>query len=387
MDGAGRLYFDNAATSFPKPATVYEAMDSYARTIGGSAGRSAHAQAIAGSRLLFSLREELAELMGANADLVVLTKNATEAINLVLHSLVEEKGRVAHSPLEHNAVMRPLQTLAAARGVKLHEIPGDEHGRVTAETLDAFLNKRSVDLVVLNHASNVHGLALDLTVLGEICEYYETPLIVDGAQSGGVLPINMEAMRIAALCLTGHKGLFGPTGTGALLLDDGMADRIDPLLHGGTGSVSEQETMPDFLPDRLEAGTHNTIGAAGLLAGIRYLIDRSVEAIGEHEQDLRERMIARLREIDGVEILGDVAGPATATVSILTPLAPSDLAYLLNEQYGISVRAGLHCAPRAHQTLGTMPAGAVRLAPGALTLPDAIDEVADALAEIMATVK
>lgn len=383
MDKPGRLYFDNAATSYPKPPAVYEAMDRYARLVGGSAGRSAHRQAVAGSRLLFDLRSELADLAGGDPDLVVLTKNATEAINLLLLSLLKEGTTVAHGALEHNAVMRPLSHLAASRAVRLVEVPGDEHGRMTAANLQKIVRQEKVDLVVTLHASNVHGLAQDLTAIGEVCRGSAIPLVVDAAQSAGVMPIDMRAMNIAALCLTGHKSLLGPTGVGALLLTPDVADRIQPVFHGGTGSVSEQETMPDFLPDRLEAGTHNTIGAAGLLAGLRYVAGRTVADNERHERVLRNKIIDGLKGIGGLRVLGDDQAPATSTVSFTAPLAPSDIAYLLDQRYGISVRPGLHCAPRAHRTLGTMPAGALRLAPGPLTESAAVDEVLAAIGEIM----
>lgn len=382
----GRLYFDNAATSFPKPPEVYEALDAYARTVGGSAGRSAHAAAVAGNRTIFALRTELAEMMGGDGDLTILTKNATEAINLVLFSLLEKDMVVAHGALEHNAVMRPLHFLARMRHARLIEVPGDEHGRMTPAALAQVVAKHRPDLVVTLHASNVHGLAQDLAGLGEVCRQADIPLIVDAAQTGGCLPINMEEMGLAALCLTGHKSLLGPTGTGALLLSEEIADRMQPLLFGGTGSESEREEMPEFLPDRLEAGTANTIGAAGLLAGVRYLAQRTIEDVAEYEAMLRARMLERLREIPGLAIVGDAPGPATAVVSFCSPLTPSDLAFVLNEQYDIATRGGLHCAPRAHRALGTLPQGTLRLSPGPLTPPEAVDEVTDAIAEILENV-
>ena len=383
MERAERFYFDNAATSFPKPAEVYEAMDRCAREAGGNAGRGAHDLSLTGSRLLSSLRHELAALIGGDPNLVVLTKNATEAINIVLLGLLKRGATVAHGPLEHNAVMRPLSHLMTNEKVRLVEVPGDAQGRIAPDTLRRTLAEQHVDLVVTLHCSNVHGLAQDLDGLAEVCRRRRVPLVVDAAQSAGALPIDMEGMRIDALCLTGHKGLFGPTGTGALVLGADIADRIPPLLYGGTGSVSERENMPDFLPDRLEAGTPNTCGAAGLLAGVGYLARRTVADVAGYETELRQRMLERLRSIDGLRLLGDVPGPAVATVSFTAPLLPGDLAHLLQQQYGVAVRAGLHCAPRAHRTLGTMPAGALRLAPGPLTPLDAVDEVTDAIARIV----
>jgi len=383
MDDRARLYFDNAATSFPKPPEVYDALDRFARENAGSAGRSAHEHAIAGARLLFELRTELAVLLGGEAELVIFTKNATEALNLALLGLLGAGATALHGALEHNSVVRPLAHLAQARGVNLIEVAGDEQGRLTPDALDRALNRGRADVVVTLHASNVHGLAQDLAALGDVCRKHDVPFVVDAAQSAGALPLDLRAMNIDAMCVTGHKALFGPTGTGALLLSPRLADRIPPLLFGGTGSVSGQETMPGFLPDRLEGGTQNAHGLAGLLAGVGQIAERTIEMIEAHERLLRERLLTGLRAIPGLRILGDAAGPATSTVSFTGPLASSDIGHLLNERYGIAVRAGLHCAPNAHRALGTMPGGAVRLSPGLFTPVDAVDEVLDAVGEIV----
>ncbi|MDP8225161.1 MAG: aminotransferase class V-fold PLP-dependent enzyme [Candidatus Lernaella stagnicola] len=383
MNDAARLYFDNAATSYPKPESVYEAMDRYARQSGGSAGRSAHRHALDGSRLLFHLRTELAELLGGDEDRVVLTMHATEAINLALFSLLEPGATCLHGALEHNAVMRPLAHLAATRKAHLVEVPGDDQGRMTPAALDRALHETGAKLVVTLHASNVNGAAQDVAALSEVAARHDARFVVDAAQSAGVLDLDQKAMGIDALCVTGHKALFGPTGTGALLLSETVSDRIQARMHGGTGSQSESEHTPDFLPDRLEAGTPNTFGAAGLLAGIRFVRERGVADIARHERELRSRMIDRLRAIDDLTVYGDMSGPATSVVSFTCSLAPSDVAFLLAERYGIAVRPGLHCAPRAHRTLGTMPAGTLRLAPSVLTPVDAVDEVAAAIAEIV----
>jgi cysteine desulfurase / selenocysteine lyase len=385
MRDPARLYFDNAATSFPKPEAVYQAMDNYARQIGGSAGRSAHDAAIGGSRLLFRLRGALAELCGGADDRVAFTKNATEALNLALFSLVPQGGVCVHGPLEHNAVMRPLQHLARTRDVRLIEAPGDAQGRIRVEALASIFDETPVDVLVTQHASNVNGVAQDLDALGRVARRHGAAFVVDAAQSAGCLPLAQETMGIDALAVTGHKGLLGPTGIGALLLSEKVAEHIESLLHGGTGSDSESETMPAFLPDRLEGGTLNTFGAAGLLAGVEYLLERGVEVIAAHEAELRTRLIAGLSAIDGVRVLGDASGPATAVVSFTCGLSPSDLAYLLAQRYGIAVRAGLHCAPRAHAMLGTLPEGAVRLAPGPLTPVTACDEVVAAVADLVTT--
>lgn len=385
MPDDARLYFDNAATSFPKPESVYDALDRYARGSGGSAGRSAHARALDGSRLLFRLRGALADLIGGSDDRIVLTANATEALNLALFSLLPQNAVCAHGALEHNGVMRPLRHLAATRGVRLIEVPGDAHGRMTPDALENVLAAGKVDVVATLHASNVHGLLQDAAALGETAARHGALFVLDAAQTGGAAALDLAAMHVDALALTGHKGLLGPTGTGALALSARVADRIAPLRHGGTGSESAAETMPDFLPDRLEAGTPNTFGAAGLLAGIQYVTERGIADIAAHEAALRARLLAGLRGIANVTVYGDSDAPATAVVSFTCPLAPSDMAFLLSERYGIAVRPGLHCAPRAHRTLGTMPAGTVRLAPGPLTPPDAVDEACRAIADLLRT--
>jgi selenocysteine lyase/cysteine desulfurase len=249
--------------------------------------------------------------------------------------------------------------------------------------LAALIERARPAAFVTLHASNVCGVAQDVAALGEVCRRRGVWFVLDAAQSAGSLPLDAAAMHIDALCLAGHKSLFGPTGIGALALSERAAERMQPLIRGGTGSQSDRETMPDFLPDCLEAGTPNTFGAAGLLAGVRWLATRTVEAVAREERARRDRLVERLRGISGVRIFGDDPGPAAAVVSIATPLAPSDLAQLLDARYGLAVRAGLHCAPRAHRFFGTFPAGTVRLAPGLFTPPAAIDEAADAIAEIL----
>jgi selenocysteine lyase/cysteine desulfurase len=333
--------------------------------------------------MMFALRHELAGLMGGDADRTTFTKNGTEALNLAIFSLVPDGGTVIHGPLEHNAVMRPLTHLAQTRGVRLIEAPGDAHGRIDPIALDRLAAEAKPDVVATLHASNVHGLLQDIGAIGEICRRRAITFVVDAAQSAGCAPLDQAAMCIDALCLTGHKALFGPTGTGALLLSAPAAERIQPRIHGGTGSQSEKELMPDFLPDRLEAGTPNTFGLAGLQAGVQYVTGRTVADIVAHERELRMRLRERLRGIPGVRVLGDDEGPATAAVGFTCALAPSDLAFLLDQRYGIAVRAGLHCAPRAHRTLGTLSTGAIRMSPGAFTPPGAVEEAADAIAEIL----
>jgi cysteine desulfurase/selenocysteine lyase len=264
----------------------------------------------------------------------------------------------------------------------LLEIPGDADGRMTFAALRQAMAREPIAAVVTLHGSNVNGAVQDLAGLGELCRARDIPFIVDAAQTAGCWPLDQQAMGIDALCITGHKSLLGPTGIGALLLSERAADGVAPLIRGGTGSESEREAMPDFLPDRLEAGTPNTFGAAGLLAGVRYLARRTVADVRRQEQEVRARLIDRLRAIPGIKLLA-AEGDAVAVLSLVGKLEASDLAYLLDERFGIATRAGLHCAPRAHRTLGTLARGTLRLSLGPLTPPAAVEEVADALRDLL----
>jgi cysteine desulfurase / selenocysteine lyase len=381
------IYFDNAATSWPKPPGVAQAMVHFMEAVGANPGRAAHRQAIASGRVVYGAREAVCALFHAPDPLrLVFCKNVTEALNLALRGLLRPGDHVITSSMEHNAVMRPLRALEAQRngpagGVEVTVVPCSPQGELDPAGVEAAI-RPNTRLVALNHASNVVGTLLPVAEVGQICRQRGLLLLVDAAQTGGAYPLDMEASCIDLLGFTGHKSLGGPTGTGGLIFGDRVDERqIDPLLRGGTGSRSEHEVQPDFLPDMYESGTPNVVGLAGLEAGVRWVLERGVEVIHAHEVALSRRLIEGLRAIRGVVVYGTL-DPAlqTATVSFnIAGLAPSEVGLLLDDEYGILCRVGLHCAPAAHRTIGTFPTGTVRFGLGAFNTAEDVDIAVDAV--------
>jgi cysteine desulfurase family protein len=352
---------------------------------GGNPGRSGHALAVAAQGVVNDTRRQLAALLGApDPSRVVFTVNATEALNQALFGVLEPGDRVVTTSLEHNALIRSLAVLTG-RGVTVERVEGSPDGSIDLDDLARALRAHPTRLVAMTHASNVVGTILPATEAARLAHDHGALFLLDAAQTAGALPIDVREMGVDLLALPGHKGLLGPTGTGALYVADGMI--LTPLRYGGTGIRSEDERMPEELPEGLEAGTLNTVGLAGLGAALRFLSERGVAAVRAHEMALTERLLAGLREISGLRIYG-VADPVrqVATVSIsLRDWEPVDLAAVLDSSFGIAVRAGLHCAPAAHSTLGTFPRGTVRLSAGCFTTDDDIDHVVAALNQVAAT--
>ncbi|MCI8909261.1 MAG: aminotransferase class V-fold PLP-dependent enzyme [Oscillibacter sp.] len=350
------IYLDSAATTFQKPPSVAAAVAKALDTM-SSPGRGSYPEAMAAADTAFACRMELAELFHLeNPEGVVFTLNATHALNLAIKSLVPPGGRVVISGYEHNAVTRPLAALGAE--ILVAAAPLFRRGAV-AEAFDRLVTP-GTDAVICNHVSNVFGFIQPVEEIAAICRARGVPLILDLSQSAGVLPVDMTALGAAFAAMPGHKGLYGPQGTGVLLCA-GKAP-VQPLLEGGTGSLSIQQEMPDFLPDRLEAGTHNMPGIAGLLEGVRYVRRRGLESICQRERRLALTMAEGLRELPGLTVyalpgLRDQAGvlsvvPAERDVE--------ELGQALTRQ-GVAVRTGLHCAPLAHRSAGTLDTGTVRL--------------------------
>ena len=314
---------------------------------------------------------------------MVFTSNATAALNLALAGLLTPPAHVITTGMEHNAVMRPLRALEQL-GVSISIIPCEPDGSLKPQTLDGLIRPET-RLIVANHASNVCGTILPIREIGAVARRHHIPFLVDAAQTAGCVPIDLAADNIDLLAFTGHKSLLGPTGTGGLAIrDDFDIDRLPPLIRGGTGSRSEHEHQPDFLPDKYEAGTSNVIGLAGLRAGVCYVLDKGVNEIGAHERMLTQQLIDGLREIPGLRVLGTQdANRQTAVVSFtIDGRSISDLAHALDEEYEIMCRPGLHCAPRAHRTLGTLPDGAIRFAPGPFNTEAEIAQAIDAVARL-----
>ena len=378
------IYLDHAATSWPKPPDVVAAMTEYLSHAGGNPGRSGHRLSIAAGRVVYETRELLAELFGAPDPLrVVLTPNVTFALNTALWGLLSSGDRVVTTSMEHNSVMRPLRAFEA-QGLDLHVVTCRPDGTLDMEAMRAAVTT-GTRLVVVTHASNVVGTILPIGEIADIAHQAGALLLVDAAQTAGVLPIDVQAMGIDLLAFTGHKGLQGPPGTGGLVIAPHLdAATIRPIFMGGTGSLSEKELQPPFLPDRLECGTINSVGFAGLGAGVRLILAKGVDAIRSHEVAVTERLVAGLSDIPGLVLYGPTnSTQRTATVSIrLKEYSPSEIGWRLDEEHDILCRVGLHCAPVAHRTLGTFPDGTVRLAPGMFTTVSEIDATISALRQI-----
>jgi cysteine desulfurase family protein len=367
------IYFDNAATSWPKPPGVAEAMVHFVDAVGANPGRAAHRLAVESGRIVYDAREAVCELFNGPDPLrVVFGKNITEALNLVLRGLLRPGDHVITSSMEHNSMMRPLRALERS-GVEVTVVRCSRQGMLDPADVEAAI-QADTKLVALNHASNVVGTLLPVAEVGGICRRHDLLLLVDGAQTAGAYPIDMQADQIDLLGFTGHKSMGGPTGTGGLIVGERVDEtEMEPLIRGGTGSRSEHEMQPDFLPDMYESGTPNVAGLAGLGAGVRWVLERGVQAIRAHEVGLTHTLIEGLRGIPSLGPGGSAQRPGvivygaldaelqTATVSFnVAGMAPSEVGLRLDDEYGIMCRVGLHCAPAAHKTIGTFPDGAVR---------------------------
>jgi cysteine desulfurase family protein len=377
-------YLDHAATSFPKPVAVVEAVRDYLLHRSANPGRSGHSLSAQAARVVFETRVALAELLGAgDPRQIIFLPNATYGINLALNGYLRDGDHVVVSSLEHNSVMRPLRHLRQLRRLKVTTVLSDDEGVLDPQRF-ADAMRAETRLVVVNHASNVVGTIAPLTEIREAIG--EVPLLVDAAQTAGAVPIDVAGDRIDMLAFAGHKSLLGPQGVGGLYVRPGLDVR--PLVFGGTGSGSESDEQPSTLPDFYESGTPNGPGIAGLGAGVRYVQQRGIGEIRQHEQALFTRLRNRLSDIPGVTLSGP-ADPAKnlPVVSLgMARVQPSELAHVLDRRFGVLTRAGLHCAPEAHRSLGTFPHGSVRLSAGCATSLEEIDRAADAVAEIAAEV-
>jgi cysteine desulfurase family protein len=356
------IYLDNPATSWPKPPQVKDAMNKFMEEVGANPGRSGHLLSIEAARIVYGAREALSVLFHVkDSSRIVFTMNATESINLALKGLLRPKDHVITSSMEHNSVMRPLRELEK-NGVELSIIPCSKEGMLDPREMEKRI-KSNTKMVVLNHASNVTGTRLPVQEVALITRRHDLLFLVDAAQTAGAYPIDVERDGIDLLAFTGHKSLYGPQGTGGLVMGERVnVKEMVPLKQGGTGSRSEFEEQPDFLPDRFESGTPNGVGIAGLLAGVQFILGKGVEQIRQNESTLIEKLMMGLRKISQVKFYGpENQKDRIATLSFnLEHLAPSGVALRLEREFGILCRPGLHCAPAAHRTIGTFPEGTVR---------------------------
>ena len=380
----GALYLDNAATSWPKPPEVAQAMARFLEETGANPGRSGHRLSIEAARLVYETRVAVSEMFGAEDPLrVVFGLNITDGLNLALHGLLKSGDHVITSSEEHNAVMRPLNDLAQ-KGVQVTKVACNGDGSLDANLVEAAIQSNT-RLIVLNHASNVCGTILPIKEVGQIARKHGVLFLLDCAQTAGVLPIDMEADGIDLLAFTGHKSLYGPMGTGGLVVGPRLKpSALLPIRQGGTGSRSEQEVQPDFFPDRYESGTPNALGLAGLLAALNWLKAEGIEAIREREEVLCSELLAALVEIEGVELYGTRdASKQTATVAFnIRGMESSTVGLRLDEEFDILCRVGLHCAPSAHHSLGSFPDGSVRFGLGAFNNLEDVRFAVDAVRQL-----
>ncbi|MTV50591.1 aminotransferase class V-fold PLP-dependent enzyme [Heliobacillus mobilis] len=372
------IYMDNAATSWPKPDSVWDEVLRVGKNVGANPGRAGHQMAIDAGRVIYKARVAIARLFHLSDPLrVVFTINATEALNLAILGSIKPGDHVLTSQLEHNAVARPLRYLQD-KGVEVTYLPGDEYGRISPNELRQS-RKANTKALILSHASNVTGALQDLKSLSKAAKELDLRVIVDAAQTAGVQQIDMEEWGIDLLAFPGHKGLVGPQGTGGLCIAQGID--VEPLRFGGTGSQSESELQPDVLPDRFESGTPNTPGIAGLAAGLEFIAQTGRENIESHESKLTELILNGLGDIEKVKVYGPpVKEPRAAVISFnVDGMEASEMGFLLDQVYQIAVRTGLHCAPVSHRKNGTLERGTVRLSPGYFNSEAEVKEVLAAI--------
>lgn len=379
-----KVYLDNGSTSFPKAPGVAEAMSHFITEVGCNISRGGYETAYDLGDTIFETRSMLCRMFNFSEEkYVVFTPSVTYSLNFVIKGLLKSGDHVIMSSMEHNAVARPCQSLKDF-GVEVTIVPCDRDGVLD---IDAFKNsfKENTKLVVMSHASNVCGTVLDAEEVGKICKEKGVFFALDAAQSAGVINIDFEKFNLSALCLTGHKGLLGPQGTGALLLRHELAEALDPVISGGTGSASHLLTMPEFMPDKFEAGTLNLPGIIGLNASLEYIHRVGIDTIFETEKQLAQLFIEEIDKLPNVKIIGVRDwNKRVGTVSLdFESIDNAEVSFILDSEYGIMTRCGLHCAPLAHQTLGTYPQGTVRFAFGHKNTREDVEYAVSAIRKIL----
>lgn len=372
------IYLDNAATTYPKPEQVYRAVDHAMRRVGVGPGRGSHRRGLTASRMVFDAREAVAGLFGIrDSSRVIFTHSATEALNLAVTGLLRPGDHVVSTTMEHNSMVRPLKA-AEKNGVEITWVAGDGCGLVDAQAVCA-ARRDNTRLVALTHCSNVTGALQPIGEIGAVTRKSGLLLLVDAAQSAGTIPIDVNDMNIDLLAVPGHKGLYGPQGTGILFVGDGV--ELRPLIVGGTGGFSSADEQPEALPERFESGTINTPGIAGLKAGVEFVRATGIEAIRKHETALVTHLLEGLSDLPGVVHYSPAKAEMRGGVVSFTAAGqdPSEIGFCLDNEFDIAVRVGLHCAPLAHRSIGTFPGGTVRVSPGYFSTSRDIEEFLRAL--------
>ena len=382
------IYFDNAATSWPKPESVYAAVDHYQREIGAPAGRGGYQAALAAGQLVARARAGVARLIGANQpEQIVFTSNGTDALNLAIHGILRPGDHVVTTVCEHNSVLRPLRACAENRNVSVTYVSCDNDGLVSAAEVQAALQPNT-RLVAVLHGSNVTGAVQPIEKIGQAVRSHPATFLVDAAQTVGHLPLDVQSLQIDLLAAPAHKGLLGPLGTGFLYIHPTVQQQLQPLRQGGTGSSSHEDRQPETLPDKFEAGNLNVPGLAGVAAACDFLQQRSVENIHAETGQLTTALLNGLARLKPVRIYGPPAGISRLSVVSFSVCGydPQDISNLLDASFQIASRAGLHCAPRLHRALGTEEmGGTVRFSLGYANTKAEVESALEAMASICAT--
>ncbi len=383
-----RVYLDNSATSFPKPHAVTEAMVSFARDCGASAGRGAYAEAIECERIIASCRQRVARLVNAESpERIVFAMNCSEALTIAIHGLLNTAPEGTHAiatAMEHNSVLRPYNALAGQMGLIPEFIHCDsQRGLVDPDDVRKAI-RRETKLIACVHVSNVIGSMQPIGEIARIAREAEVPFLVDAAQSVGHAEIDVQSLGADFVAFPGHKGLLGPLGTGVLYVREGMEDHLATMKEGGTGTISEQAVQPRTMPDKYEIGSHNAIGLAGLSEGVAWVLEKGVSNIRAHDERLCEIFLRGIGAVEHLTVYGprDIAARAGVFSVNVDGMNPGELAEALEKDFGICTRPGVHCAPLAHKTIGTHPKGTCRLSFGPFTTDDDVQYAADALAKI-----
>lgn len=375
------IYLDNAATSYPKPEEVYEAVLHHMKHAGANPGRSGHQLALEAGRGIFGTRESIASLFNIDNPMqIIFTSNATEALNLAIKGVLKKGDHVITSSMEHNSVLRPIKALEDI-GVENTIIKCNSDGSLSPEDIKHAI-KNNTKMVVLTNASNVTGTIMPIEEVGKITKEAGILFLVDAAQTAGIYDINVKQMNIDLLALPGHKGLMGPQGTGILYIGEGID--VMHFKEGGTGSKSEELTQPEMLPDRYESGTPNAPGIVGLGAGIEFILKEGLDKIRNHEKQLTHYFIEELKKIEMVKIYGpkDVEKQGAVVSINIGDEDSSEIAFILDKVFNIAVRSGLHCAPMAHKTIGSFDQGTVRFSIGYFNTKEDIDKAIEAIKNI-----
>ena len=375
------IYLDNAATTFPKPEAVYDSMMDCMKNYCANPGRAGHKLAMKAAREIYDTRENIAKLFNIDNPMnIVFTNNATDSLNLAIKGVVSTGDHIITTSMEHNSVIRPIKALEKL-GIENTIVECDKEGFLDINNLEKAI-KPNTRLIVTTHASNVCGTLIDIKAVSEVAKSNNILYLVDASQTAGVYNIDLKEIEADMVAAPGHKGLLGPQGTGILYIREGL--NLDILKEGGTGSKSEDLFQPELLPDKYESGTHNTPGIVGLNEGIKFIFNEGIDKIKQHEEELCKYMLERLEEVPNIKIYGpkDASKRASVITINIGNMDSGEITFLLDSEYNIATRSGIHCAPLAHKTLGTLEQGAVRFSIGYFNTKEEIDISIEALKEI-----